>query len=348
MRLVRQLANALLFPIRRILDPRFHDVTHRVSETHRDIGTLDAKVSATMGQVENVAREASASSVESVALIGQELRGSTVQLQASIEGLRTYIDAVTMGEHERFLTEHLRRLADGGTVQQLDGPSAELIDYALSHRGFEAQARLWMNPPLVVHHSQGAVELTTVNERIIEVPFAFRALQAIPVGGKVLDFGAAESTVSLSLASMGYDVTAIDLTGYPLRHPNLTAVTAPLEHWDVEEGSFDGAVVLSTIEHVGLGWYGEPAGRFDDRGAMVKLGKLVKPGGTIVLTTPYGTSGVDDMQRRYDQATLAALLEGFEVVERIIAIQQDPVTWVPVDETTEDAVALVTVRVPAS
>ena len=80
--------------------------------------------------------------------------------------------------------------------------------------------------------------VSTVHERIVEVPYAFRALSGLAPGSRVLDVGSAESTVALSLAALGYRVTALDLRPYPFEHPLLEVVAAPLE----EVGASGGAV----------------------------------------------------------------------------------------------------------
>src|SRR4051812_1011736 len=110
-----------------------------------------------------------------------------------------------------------RRMARvaAGQLADLDQQAADLINFAASHRGFAAQAGLWLNPAVNVDHRAGEVRVGAINERVVEVPWAMRALGPVPLGGRVLDFGACESQVSLSLAAMGYRVTALDLHPYP-------------------------------------------------------------------------------------------------------------------------------------
>ena len=89
-------------------------------------------------------------------------------------------------------------------------------------------------------------------------------------------------------------------------------VAAPIEEWERRPGQFDAVLCISTIEHVGLGWYGDPAERSDgDRRALERLGELLRPGRAArpdralrrgLAWTP--------LQRRYDRAGLDALLDG--------------------------------------
>src|SRR5207249_9786836 len=135
-----------------------------------------------------------------------ELRSVAETTEASMRPIEAALGRL---EHQ-LAQESDSRLIETGNVDELDGTTAALVNYATSHRGFAAQRNLWFNSPLSVIHEPGNVALANVNERIVEIPYAFRALASIAQGAKVLDVGASESMVSLSLASLGYEVTAID------------------------------------------------------------------------------------------------------------------------------------------
>src|SRR4029450_61644 len=90
------------------------------------------------------------------------------------------------------------------SLADIDENTARVLNYAASYEGFAAQANLWFNPPLLVTYRPKDVVLTWVNERIAEVPYAFRALCRLPPNAAVLDVGATESSVCLSLATLGY------------------------------------------------------------------------------------------------------------------------------------------------
>ena len=64
-------------------------------------------------------------------------------------------------------------------LDELDGDVANFLNYALGNTGFSAQAGLWFNPPVLVSHREGSVEVEHVSERIAEVPYVFRALSAL-------------------------------------------------------------------------------------------------------------------------------------------------------------------------
>lgn len=57
----------------------------------------------------------------------------------------------------------------------LDDATAEFLNFATSHLGFAAQAGLWINAPVRVEHHAGRAAFAEVSERIVEIPYAFRA-----------------------------------------------------------------------------------------------------------------------------------------------------------------------------
>lgn len=350
MGLARRVGKGVAWPVRRLLDPRFQDVVRRLVDTRQAVHDEGMATRVAVGSltenVDQVVGAYAASSTETLSYLGSELRG----FEGSIEQLAERVADLAGATEQVVYTERLDRLAREGRVADLDGAAAELINFAASHRGFAAQAELWLNPPLTVAHSAGDVRLGQVNERIVEVPFAMRALGRVPVGSRVLDFGSSESTLALSLATMGYRVTALDLRPYPFEHPNLRSVASPLEAWDAPPGGFDAVLCVSTVEHVGLGWYGEDGSRENgDALAMRRLRELLAPGGICVLTVPYGAWSVDDVQRRYDAAHLDSLVDGWEVLERMVVEQRDDQTWLPVpDSESRTAAAMLVLQAPSS
>jgi SAM-dependent methyltransferase len=261
------------------------------------------------------------------------------------------------------LLEHIegvrRRLAfdpeAAHSLTELDQLIAPILNYAVSHEGFAAQANLWFNPPVLVGYDSCEVGIRWVNERIVEVPYAFRAFASVPLGSAVLDVGAAESTVCLSLATLGYDVTAIDPRPNPLAHDRLRVIVGRLEDedWD-KETTFDAVLCLSTIEHVGSGEYGEhQMSRRLDLEAMKRIHDLTKPAGILVLTTSVGPVPAVEPHRVYDQEGLEELLRGWDVEEPTLVQRRDATTWLTIDEPISDldpdaeTVAMVTARKPA-
>jgi 2-polyprenyl-3-methyl-5-hydroxy-6-metoxy-1,4-benzoquinol methylase len=339
----RQVAKKLLWPAKRFFDPRFvglHNAVqevralvaadlHAANETATFTGrTLDTLLAHAEQQAEQQADALSA------------IRAELDSVRGEIDTIRGQID--TVQRHLSFDAGSTHSLTD------LDGHVADVLNYEASHEGFAAQSGLWFNPALLLGYTPGHVELRWVNERAVEVPYVFRALGAVPPGAEVLDVGATESSVSLSLAMLGYRVTAVDPRPNPLSHERLEVVVAGIEEWE-HEGEFDAVVCLSTIEHLGTGAYGQDATeRRLDLEAMDRIRELTRDGGVLVLTTAVGPASADDFGRVYDREGLDRLLEGWDVTDLTLVQRRDSTTWVTIEEPIEslgpdaETVAMVT------
>jgi hypothetical protein len=357
---LRTIARAVLWPLRRFFDPRIYGLAQAIEVTKSHLSEQvvvqgehtrsELAASAERGflQTQEDVREVRGlveadldAATEAATVIGQgvtEVRGITEALEASVRRIE-----------QRLAPEAYRQLGEAGRVEDLDETIAHILNYASSHRGFAAQRNLWFNSPLSIIHGAGNVSLGHVNERIVEVAYAFRALAGVDPGAKVLDVGASESTVSLSLASLGYEVTALDPRPYPLEHPRLRVVAGGIEEWDPRE-TFAAVLCISTLEHIGVGAYGQAKGAAEtDRAAIERIYALTDPGGLLVVTVPFGPAAVNELERTYDRERLAGVLDGWTVEELTIAEQVEPTVWVIRDSPGDGdmrRVALVTARRP--
>ncbi len=262
-----------------------------------------------------------------------------------------------------FLDSDVRRvLGESGTelthrdgqrveLEHLDRETARFMNLATGYEGLAAQAGVFINEPVTVEYREAEVAVANVNERIVEIPFVFREAHRLAAGARVLDVGAAESSVSLSLASLGYRVTAVDPRGYALHHPLLTERRIPLG--ELEGESFDGAILLSVIEHVGIDHYDQPSSDSADIDLVAQLRTLLLPGGLLLLTTPFGKARHAGFQRIYDDVRLRRLLEGWSIDHVEVAERGSDVEWVhadtgiePVDDDVYRVVMVVATRLP--
>lgn len=222
------------------------------------------------------------------------------------------------------------RLQDltGARLADIDGPASGFLNHASSWNGPLSDAGLFINHPYLVEWGEGSAKVRLVNERIIEQPFVFAALADLPLGSRVVDIGGGESTIALALASLGHHVTVVEPRGYPFQHPNLSVFEGPIEEFKPEQ-PFDAVVLLSTIEHLGIGHYadGTKVNLDADIEAMQVVAGITAPGGRLVLTTPYGPAEVTDLERIYDQDGLMRLVEGWEIAYVAVGCEKDEVTW---------------------
>jgi hypothetical protein len=313
----RSIGRKLIWPARRFFDPRFTGIVQQIEH------------------VKSLIAAESAAANETATFIGRSL--DTVL--AHVEELRAHIEEQSHAVNAR-LDQLNQRIAfdpdSPHSVDEIDENTARVLNYGSSHEGFAAQANLWFNPALLVAYEPRRVELRWVNERVVEVPYAFRALCRVQPPAKVLDVGAAESSVCLSLATLGYDVTAVDPRPNPLSHERLRVVVARVEEWE-HEAAFDAVLCLSTIEHIGTAAYDQEA--TDERldlEAMRRIRELTRANGVLVLTTAVGQASVGKRGRVYDRDGLDELVDGWEVADRTLVQRRDATNWIAIDELIED------------
>lgn len=248
---------------------------------------------------------------------------------------------------EALLDRRLARLAPGDELE-LPMDTARFLDWAEGPKGPAARAGMWFNPPVAAHYREHAVDLLLVNERIVEQPYVFAALASMPRPARILDVGGAESTVALSLASLGHQVDVVDPRGYRLAHPHLRGHAMRLDQLPGEL-RFDAAIALSSIEHFGVGAYGQPVEEVRlDHAALDEIHSRLPEGGILVLTVPCAAvSSADDFQRVYSLEELRQMLARWETLDLSAAWRLDARTWMwgaPDDPRGEIGVALVTAR----
>lgn len=223
---------------------------------------------------------------------------------------------------------------------------SRLLGWLLDEHAFlrEALRRAW---PRAVRRE------LVVTERVVEIPFVLRSL-LLPPGSRVLDVGSRWSVLPLYLVALGYRTVAVDLDEILLGRSGPDLVKADLRASPFRSASFDAAVMVSTLEHVGVGWYDTRTDSEDDLRIMRELRRLVKPGGRLMITVPVGRGGVGRTQRAYDRERLRMIIQGWAVEERFFFVQRG-VSWQPASEeiaVREDsvdvtrAVALIHLRRP--
>jgi len=149
-----------------------------------------------------------------------------------------------------------------------------------------------------------------VDERIVEIPFVLQSLPPSPAR-RILDVGSRWSALPLYLSSLGHRVVATDLVPLRIQGSGPEMCLADCRRPPFRPETFDAIVLVSTLEHIGLGWYDEIHDSDDDLAVMRELRTLTRPGGILLLTVPFGKPGVGRRQRSYDGARLRRVTEGW-------------------------------------
>lgn len=193
--------------------------------------------------------------------------------------------------------------------------------------------------------SRDVLKSVNMNERIVEIPFAIAAVAALPKGATVLDLGCTESSLPVQLAALGYAVTGFDFRPYPYQHPNLTFVQGDMTQLPFEKETFASVLSISTLEHVGIGFYADPQEVAQaDKKAMAEIVRVLKPGGIFVLTAPFGVKAQTPHQRIYDQKAVEDLLAALAIKDMRYFMSAtlpnaDCNSWVEISQEKAGAIA---------
>jgi len=146
--------------------------------------------------------------------------------------------------------------------------------------------------------------------RSIEYPWVLDNLK-LSKGKRVLDVGCCRSFFSHVLIARGYDVYGLDVNPYPGKHPNLKFYQCDVRNTPFDDEYFHTIIAISTIEHIGIGYYGDPKYKDGDILTMKELKRILKKDGQILITLPYCKQYMQTgAERIYDEKRIKSLIEG--------------------------------------
>ena len=139
-------------------------------------------------------------------------------------------------------------------------------------------------------------------------------------GSSVLVVGSAEPWHEAVCLALGASrVTTVDYGSREYEHPQLDQVNASF--WNQLDNAnlpYDVVVSASSLDHDGLGRYGDPIAPDGDLLTMRSLLRALAPGAKVILSVPVGPDRVIwNLMRIYGNDRLARLIDGYDIVERI-------------------------------
>lgn len=101
-----------------------------------------------------------------------------------------------------------------------------------------------------------------------------------------------------------------------LQLSNLSSGFADLTQLPFENASVISLSCMHTIEHIGLGRYGDPIDPEGDLKAINEIKRVIKPGGTVLFVTPVGRSRIEyNAHRIYSFEQITSYFSGFTLQE---------------------------------
>lgn len=161
------------------------------------------------------------------------------------------------------------------------------------------------------------------SERLVEYPLIFAHLGLRR--GKILDVGCRYSLLPIQLASLGFETYGIDVHPYRPRHENFTFVRGDIRKTHFPNNFFNLIIAVSTLEHIGLGFYGEEKDERGDLKAVSEIIRILKPKGRLMVTVPFGQEATTSWYRVYSKRRLKKLFRGLIFIKIAFFIKENSI-----------------------
>ncbi len=149
-------------------------------------------------------------------------------------------------------------------------------------------------------------------DRDLEYPWVIKHIDIKE--GKLLDIGSTVGIMLKELLPQGLEIYCLDLNVRAKIDSSIKFSTGDVRSTDFKDNLFNTITCISTLEHVGVeGRYKVKKDEFGDIKAMKEMLRILKPGGKLVLTVPYGAKDMLPFNKLYNKERLSELFKGYNL-----------------------------------
>lgn len=174
-------------------------------------------------------------------------------------------------------------------------------------------------------------------DRALEYPWALRNVDL--KSGNFLDVGSTVGKLFRKHLPESVNVYAIntDKEKRFSKNENINHVVGDIRKTQFEDNFFNVITCISTLEHIGVeGRYNILRDDFGDENALKEMFRILKKGGKLLLTTPFGKEDVLPINRLYNGQRVKKLFKNFKIVSSTF-MKYDPDYYIWKDVTEQEA-----------
>ena len=121
------------------------------------------------------------------------------------------------------------------------------------------------------------------------------------------------------------NVVTIDIRPYPYSLPGLTFVKADATHLDgIDDESIESLSALCSLEHFGLGRYGDPIDPMACFKCFDAITRKMKKGGMLYLSVPVGREHLEfNAHRVFSASSIVSTFKDFELIEYSVCMNEE-------------------------
>ena len=171
------------------------------------------------------------------------------------------------------------------------------------------------------------------SDRFIEYPWLLENINI--TSGRLLDVGSTIGDQLYETLPKSIEINCLNLSAKKFKNKQIKFKQGDIRKTDYPDNYFNLITCVSTLEHIGVngryGSYYDPAG---DIKAMSEIKRILKPGGILLATVPYGAKDVLPINKLYNKNRIANLFSGLEIIsQEFKKFNKNWHVWLKVGET---------------
>ena len=171
------------------------------------------------------------------------------------------------------------------------------------------------------------------SDRFIEYPWLLENIDI--TSGRLLDIGSTIGDQLYDTLPKTVEINCLNLNSKKFKNKQIKFKQGDIRKADYPDNYFDLIACVSTLEHIGVaGRYGSDDQPEGDLRAMGEIKRILKPGGILLATVPYGDKDILPINKLYNKTRIDDLFSGLEIIsQEFKKFNKNWHVWLKVGET---------------